>query len=168
MPQAVEQTVERIDVEPIATRDAYISAAREFLGVRWQHQGRTEQGIDCVGLLVVPAIRLGVLRPCDDITDYQRQQDGSQLSALLHQHCSRVPKWQEAQAGDILAIKFTDQPQHVAIITRAYDLRWGCAVIHAFGNSEIGGQVIEHRLDQSWLQSHRARIHAAFSIRGLE
>lgn len=162
MPQAVEQ------IEAVATRAEFVSIAREFLGVRWQHQGRTEQGIDCVGLLVVPAIRLGVLQPGDDITDYPRQQDGSQLSALLHRHCARLPRWQDGHLGDILAIKFTDQPQHVAIITRSYDPRWGCFVIHAFGNSEIGGQVIEHRLDQIWLQSHRARIHAAFSIQGLE
>lgn len=162
-PRAVAQMTDAI----IATREQYVAAAREFLGVRWQHQGRSAQGVDCVGLLVVPAIRLGVLTPGQDVTDYSRQQDGSQLAALLHRHCRRLPHWREASPGDILALRYADQPQHVAIVTRAWDARWGFKVLHAYGNDAIGGQVIEHRLDADWLRSHRAEIHAAFAIRGL-
>lgn len=151
----------------IATRAEYVEAARAFLGTRWQHQGRTEQGVDCVGLLVVPACRLGLLRPEDDVTNYSRQPDGEELSTLLHRYCIRLAKWQDAKAGDILAIKYVDQPQHVAIMTRDYDSRWGAYIIHAFGNAEMGGKVVEHRIDKRWLASHRAKIHAAFQIRGV-
>lgn len=151
----------------IASRESYVAEARRFLGVRWQHQGRSEQGVDCVGLLVVPACRLGLLRPEDDVTSYSRQPDGEELSALLHRYCLRLPKWQSARMGDVLAIKYADQPQHVAIVTRDYDPRWGVHIIHAFGNAEMGGKVIEHRIDRRWLDSNRARIHAAFSIKGV-
>jgi len=161
MPQVAEKA------EIIATRAEYVEAARSFLGVRWQHQGRSEQGIDCVGLLVVPACRLGLLRPEDDVTNYPRQPDGEELSALLHRYCVRLARWQDAQPGDVLAIKYADQPQHVAIVTRAYDSRWGAYIIHAFGNTETGGKVVEHRVDNRWLHSHMARIHAAFAVRGL-
>lgn len=161
MPQVAEKT------EIIATRAKYVEAARSFLGVRWQHQGRSEQGVDCVGLLVVPACRLGLLRPEDDVTNYPRQPDGEELSALLHRYCVRLPKWQDARMGDVLAIKYADQPQHVAIATRDYDERWGIHIIHAFGNSEAGGKVIEHRIDRSWLDTHRAKIHAGFAVKGV-
>ncbi|MBL8186597.1 MAG: hypothetical protein JNK38_01245 [Acidobacteria bacterium] len=164
MPQFAEPT---ITTESIATRDAFLAECRSFLGVKWQHQGRSEQGIDCVGLLIVPAIRLQILQPNQDVTNYPRQPDGEQLSALLHQHCRRLLDWKTAQIADILAIKFADQPQHVAIVTAPYHSQWGFHVIHAFGNSEMGGSVIEHRLDDVWLKSHRARIHAAFSIKGV-
>lgn len=163
MPQVAEPTT----TESIATREAFLAECRTFLGVKWQHQGRSEQGIDCVGLLVAPAIRLQILQADQDVTNYPRQPDGEQLSALLHQHCRRLADWKAAACADILAIKFADQPQHVAIITAPFHPSWGFHVIHAFGNSEMGGSVVEHRLDDNWLKSHRARIHAAFSIKGL-
>lgn len=153
--------------EIVASRADYVATARSFLGARWRHQGREATGVDCVGLLIVPAIRLGLLGPDQDVTDYPRQQDGAQLAELLRQHCRRLTRWQDAQPGDILAIKFAAQPQHVAIVTRPHDPRWGCHILHAWGNDEMGGSVVEHRLDNAWLSSHRARIHAAFEIRGL-
>jgi cell wall-associated NlpC family hydrolase len=30
-----------------------VSAARSWLGVPWRHQGRTRQGVDCAGLVVL-------------------------------------------------------------------------------------------------------------------
>ena len=160
MPQAAEQTT-------IATRAQFVEECRRLLGVRWQHQGRSEKGVDCVGLLVVPAIKLGILTPDQDMADYQRAPHGDRLDCLLHQHCQRLPDWKEAREGDILAIKYFQQPQHVMVVTRPYDQRWGFHVIHAFGNEQMPGSVVEHRLDQNWLQSHRARVHAGFSIKGV-
>lgn len=161
MPQVAEETI-----EPVCTREAFVAECRKFLGVRWLHQGRSANGVDCVGLLVVPATALGILTPEQDVANYPRQPDGEQLSGLLHQHCRRLSTPADAQPGDILAIKFADQPQHVAVVTR--NTQWGPYILHAFGNSEMGGSVIEHLLDGRWLKSHRAKIHAAFSIRGVE
>jgi hypothetical protein len=164
MPQAAEQ----IESSPaITTRAAFVEEARKYLGVRWQHQGRSILGVDCVGLLVMPAIALGVLTAEQDVRDYGRQQDGQELTRLLHQHCHRLTNWKEAREGDILAIKYDLMPQHVAIVTRAYRPQWGFHVIHAFGNAEMPGTVVEHRLDKAWLTSHRAKIHAAFWIKGV-
>lgn len=161
MPQVAEQTQIR------ATRAAFVAECRRLLGVRWQHQGRTGQGIDCVGLLVLPAIKLGIMAPDEDVADYERAPHGDRLDCLLHQHCRRLGDWQEAQMADILAVKYFDQPQHVLVVTRPYHPEWGFDVIHAFGNDEMPGEVVEHRLDDSWLQSHRARIHAGFQIKGI-
>lgn len=160
------ETIEENPQSAIATREAFVAECRRLLGVRWLHQGRSAAGVDCIGLLVVPAITLGILAPEDDVANYARQPDGEQLSSLLHTHCRRLAQSSAAQPADILAIKFADQPQHVAVVTRV--TQWGFYIIHAFGNSELGGSVIEHLLDHRWLKSHRARIHAAFQIKGVE
>ncbi|MGH9769561.1 MAG: NlpC/P60 family protein [Blastocatellia bacterium] len=151
----------------IATRAEFVAECRRLLSVPWRHQGRSEKGVDCVGLLVLPAIRLGILRPDQDVNNYQRAPHGDRLDCLLHQHCRRLGDWKEAKEADILAIKYFNQPQHVMVVTGPYDPRWGWYVIHAFGNDAMPGKVIEHRLDGNWLKSHRARIHAAFHIKGV-
>jgi cell wall-associated NlpC family hydrolase len=43
-------------------------AARQWLGVPFVHQGRTEWALDCVGLLVMAARGAGI--PIQDRTDY--------------------------------------------------------------------------------------------------
>src|SRR5262245_23773756 len=143
MPQDAEQ------IEIRCTREAFVAECRRLLGVKWQHQGRTGQGIDCVGLLVVPALRLGILAASDDIANYEHAPNDGRLDCLLHRHCRRLADWRFAQEGDILAVKYFDQPQHVMVVTREWNPEWGCYVIHAFGNDEMPGEVIEHRLDHS-------------------
>lgn len=164
MPQAAE--IVNAD-NSICSRDAFVAECRRFLGVRWQHQGRTNQGVDCVGLLVVPALRLGLIASSDDVANYEHAPQDGRLDCLLHKHARRLGDWRDVKEADILAVKYYDQPQHVMIVTRAWNYEWGCYVIHAYGNDDMPGTVIEHRLDDSWLDSHRARIHAAFSIKGV-
>ena len=123
MPQAAEQ------LEPtptIATRYEYLAECRKYLNTRWQHQGRSLKGIDCAGLLVVPALTLGILQPTDDVTNYGRTPHDDTLTVLLHKHCRRLDDWRMAQPADILAIKYAGpQPQHLMVVTKSYDVRWG-------------------------------------------
>lgn len=46
-------------------------AARDWKGVTYTHQGRSREGIDCAGLLVMVARDLGI--PYKDRTDYPRR-----------------------------------------------------------------------------------------------
>jgi len=162
------QLASEVETRPIiATRAQFVAECRKLLGARWQHQGRMENGVDCVGLLVVPALRLGILKVGDDKSDYQRNAQNDRLDCLLHYHCRRLPDWREARPADVLAIKYKEHLQHVMVVTQAHDPRWGFHIIHSFGSTEMGGGVVEHRLDDVWLKSHRARIHAAFQIRGV-
>lgn len=163
-PQVAETTESPI----LATRAAYVAACRALLGVRWVHQGRSPQGVDCVGLIVLPAIQVGLITADVATPDYQRGPKGDRLDQLLHEYGRRLPDWHEARPGDVLAVKYYDQPQHVMVITREWRQNWGFHVIHSFGSTEGGGGVIEHRLDSTWLKSHRAKIHAAFQFRGIE
>jgi cell wall-associated NlpC family hydrolase len=42
------------------TAQAVADAAASYEGVKWRHQGRDRNGIDCLGLLVMVAIDLGI------------------------------------------------------------------------------------------------------------
>ena len=42
-----------------ADPSAIVAAARTWLGVPWRHQGRTRQGVDCAGLVVLVGRGLG-------------------------------------------------------------------------------------------------------------
>jgi hypothetical protein len=48
-----------------------VKYARSWIGTRWTHQGRTEKGIDCVGLLYKTAQHFNL--PGEDILGYRRQ-----------------------------------------------------------------------------------------------
>jgi cell wall-associated NlpC family hydrolase len=163
MPQAAES----IEYPIIATRAQFVEACRSLLGVPWLHQGRSSAGVDCVGLITIPAIELGLLERENDVANYQRGPKGDRLDVLLHQHGVRLRNWKDAQPADILAIKYQSEPQHVMVVTRPWHPEWGFQVVHSFGSTELGGSVIEHRLDSVWLKSHRAKVHAAFRIRGI-
>ena len=32
------------------TREMVVAEARTWIGVKWRHQGRTREGVDCIGL----------------------------------------------------------------------------------------------------------------------
>ncbi len=71
------------------TADSFITAARAYLGVPWQHQGRSRFGIDCVGLLVCVARDLGI--QIEDMRAYEREPGAHDLARMLRRHCVSVP-----------------------------------------------------------------------------
>lgn len=70
-------------VEPLteAEREALVLAARAYIGVRWQHQGRTARGLDCAGLVMVALRSLG-RKPVDSI-GYPRRPYRNMLEATV-------------------------------------------------------------------------------------
>lgn len=93
--------------------EALIAVARGYLGVPWQHQGRSRHGIDCVGLLVCAAHDLGI--PVEDMRAYEREPRAHDLACLLRRHCVSV---RVARPGDIVLM---GRPStHVGILTDAH------------------------------------------------
>jgi cell wall-associated NlpC family hydrolase len=120
-----------------------IAAARRYLGVPWQHQGRDDQGIDCCGFIAESVIDAGAVRDVQFIRDYARQENGERMLYLLQQHCDPVERGDE-QIGNVLAlcdeqVKYPDRPTHLAFLSQM-EPYW--QMIHA---SEHG--VVEHRMD---------------------
>lgn len=136
------------------TAAAFVAQARSYLGVPWVHQGRTRDGIDCLGLVVESArVSHG---STVDVRDYAAQAQDETMLQLCQQHMDRV--WPaQMQVGDIAVIRYANQ-RHMAIITD-YPAPGEFGLLHA---SSIYGQVVEHRLDAAW----RRMILAAFRLRG--
>lgn len=128
-----------------------IEAARECLDTPFMHQGRlVGQALDCAGVAVHVFDRVGC--EVDQPAAYGRLPN----NAMLEYWADRQPflvRATDPQPGDILLMRFTGEPQHVAIYT-------GENLIHAY---EAIGRVVEHRLDDKW----RRRIVRVYRFKGL-
>lgn len=123
-----------------------VQAARTFEGTPFRHQGRAKWALDCAGLLILSALKMG--KAFDDIKGYSRSPDGRTLKAELDRQLNRVSR--EAEYGDVLLMRFGRAPQHLAIKTDK-------GIIHAY---EAAGGVVEHRLDDKWSR----RIIAVYEL----
>jgi len=131
-----------------------IAAARSVIGTPFRHQGRSEKGRDCVGLLAYIGDCLNI--EYLDISSYSPNPSGSLLEEALDSQPNifRIRDFSDMQAGDILVMRFRREPQHVAIFT-------GENIIHSYSTVGI---CCEHILDNTW----RRRIVRIYRIVGVE
>lgn len=118
---------------------AFVSAARELLGVKWRHRGRSLRGVDCVGLVALAGQR-SALPNAIDVSGYGREPWDDQL----RKGCDE--RWgapvDDVRAGDIVLVRWgVREPSHLAIV--GDHPLGGLTVIHAH---TLHG-VIEQRLD---------------------
>lgn len=147
---------ERVEID--AQAKSIVEAARELLGAPFLHQGRSARGLDCVGLLVLVARRLGLRYR--DSTTYGRCPNPRQLTDALSASCVRVDDpalvsppeeiWKQARPGDVVAfwIARAGLPQHVAIRTER-------GMLHTWANVR---RVVEHGMTDHW----RERVHSVW------
>lgn len=141
-------------------RDRIIMAAEGWLGVRWQHQGRSRAGIDCIGLIECVAAEVGLNPVCalDVSPGYGRVPDGRALKAGLDAHLVRLADPGHAQPGDVLLMRFEAAPQHVALLAHG---PFGPEIIHAWAGAR---RVVRHGLDATW----SSRIVLAYRFEGVQ
>lgn len=123
--------------------NALINTARSWLGVPFEHQGRSRGGVDCAGLLVCVYEDLG--RRLYDAHGYGRSPHRNLLETYLR-HNFEIGT--EIGPGSILLMRFDTEPQHIAICA-------GKTMIHAY---QKAGAVVEHRFADVW----RARVARVF------
>lgn len=127
-----------------------ISAARECLNTPFQHQGRiVGLALDCAGVAVHVASKWHTV---EQPPAYGRLPHDS----MLEQWIERQPFLERAthpQAGDLLLMRFENEPQHLAINA-------GETMIHAYQSI---GKTVEHNLDDKW----RRRIVRAYRFKGV-
>lgn len=128
-------------------------AARAWLGVPFVHQGRTREGLDCIGLLVMSARGCGL--SIHDRTDYPRHPNANLLDRCMAEQLEGPLPASGLNAGCVVTIDFRGAPRHVAIVGEQGGRQ---TLIHT---SYGVGRVIEHGLDQKWL----SRIHAVYRVR---
>ena len=138
-----------------ATRIQVVEAARRHLGVPWRHQGRSELGIDCVGLLVVVARELGLSEY--DLQGYDRRPNpGSFLQHFEAWGALRI-RIADALPGDTLVFNDGLYPCHAGWATLSCDQP---GVIHAYAPRR---RVVEERLAPDL----KRRQIAAFRLPGI-
>lgn len=137
-----------------------VALARARLGVRYQHQGRSNgQAFDCAGLPIDIGRELGL--DVQDVAGYGRTPVPAKMRAALDANLERVHGASTAmQVGDIAWLRFDREPQHLAIVGDY--LHGGFSLIHAYNGAGLC-KVIEHRLDATWLE----RIVAVWRYRGI-
>jgi len=68
--------------------EAFVTAARKYIGVPWVHQGRSKVGLDCVGLVVLAARDCGLDVPI--LADYGRFPNFPRMKRELMRFGNRV------------------------------------------------------------------------------
>jgi cell wall-associated NlpC family hydrolase len=130
-------------------RAAVVAAARGWLGTRWQHQGRSREGVDCVGLIVL--VRREVFGCSFDVEGYPRIATDETMQETCDQMLVRVA---EPEPGDVVVMSW-DRQRHIAIVG---DYAFGgLSLIHA---AILSRKVIETRLDDK----NRERIMGAWRM----
>lgn len=129
--------------------DDVISAARVCIGTPFRHQGRLPGvGLDCAGLGIVAAKAVGI--EIKDFSGYPRLPfDGMLKKMFDEQDCLRQLSINNAMPGDVLLMRISAAPQHVAILS------YNGFMIHAYQGV---GKVVEQRIDDFW----KRKIVAAY------
>jgi cell wall-associated NlpC family hydrolase len=95
------------------TPDKVVEVARSFLGTRFRHQGRNEAGIDCCGLVILVARKLGL--STYDTTDYDRRTSGDMFVNHFRDAGLLEIAIRDIKAGDIIITTDANFPCHCGI-----------------------------------------------------
>lgn len=139
----------------IVTREQIVEEARKWLGTPWRHQGRTDRGIDCAGLVVKVAHALG--QSTFDDTSYQRTAQKQKLMSYFEQELDTQPL-QQLRPGDVVLFRDNSYPCHVGIVTEKHGLPY---LIHAHA---IRRCVIEEPFTVEW----RSKWVAGYKFKGVQ
>lgn len=117
-----------------------VSKAREYLSVPYRHCGRDRNSVDCAGLILCAYKDAGVELP--PVPTYGRMVKPDFLLKMMNNRFKLIGGINNAELGDVIVLRFSHQPQHLAIFT-------GNAIIHSY---EKVGKVVEHRLADVWIK----------------
>jgi cell wall-associated NlpC family hydrolase len=126
---------------------------REWLGVKFRHQGRSKSGIDCIGLFAEAAREIGRTIPIP--SNYTHHPDQKVLFAELNRLFEKITK-AEMAVGDLLLMRFMDDQQRIPC--RHVAIRTDLGVLHSSAQFK---KVTEHGLDSEWME----KIEHVFRMR---
>lgn len=142
------------------TANEIIAAARAEVGTPFRHQGRIAgKALDCAGLVCHVANVLG-MDYCDQQGYSRHPSQGLLESALEDQPCLVRVSLSDMQAGDVLLMRFSCDPQHLSIHAGWNDAYRDDGIIHAWLQAR---KVSENRLTDEW----RGRIVRVYRFAGV-
>ncbi|WP_399677125.1 C40 family peptidase [Xenophilus sp.] len=131
-----------------------VASARKAIGTKWVHQGRSEDGLDCAGLVIKIGNELGLLDW--DIKDYERKASMSAMLDICREHLTEIPRV-ALQPGDLVVLRFKDT-NHIGIIGD-YP-HGGLSIIHA--QATAPRRVGENRFCDDWMKLIGCRLAGCF------
>lgn len=127
-----------------------VTAARAYLGAPWRHLGRGDRGVDCIGLVLLAAARIGVQIP--DPAPYDRAPQNSRLFDGIATHADRVAA---PEPGDVLLFRMGLYGGHVGIASMHPAYRT-LAVIHAYApRRHVVEQPFDHEIKAAFVAAFR-------------
>jgi len=120
-----------------------VHAARSFIGCRYRHQGRSREGVDCIGLPVLVRAELGLAAL--DVEGYARRTTDSEMLNFCRSHMHEVRR-DQMQPGDLL-VCMHGVTRHMAIVGDYPG--GGLSIIHAHLPNK---KVVECRLDEVFMK----------------
>ena len=139
-------------------RDGAVERLRELVArqVPFLHQGRSFDGIDCIGSLCYGFDYRGPVPnyPEDPINGELEGELTKLLGEplLSYSAVNRLTDWGPLQSLDILSMQYRGPIRHVAVVVPYIDQRQvpgGLSVVHT---DAMLGRVTEHILDAKWLR----------------
>ena len=119
-----------------------IEEARTYVGVRWQHQARTRNAVDCVGL-IVNISRTYKLADYDNAT-YRRAYTSDRITEhFIKAGCTPIA-CSKAQPSDILIVKDESWPCHCVILAENKE-----TIIHSHA---LRRKVVEELYSEYWIK----------------
>ena len=117
----------------------FTTEVRRWIGRPFLHQGRTWDGVDCIGLAVAVCKNCGLVAPDFDTGIYGRMPANDMLQRRIADHCEPLPT---ARAGSLVVIRWSREASHVALCL-------GDTIVHS--HERMGG-VIEHGYRGRWIR----------------
>lgn len=138
------------------TRNDLVSASLLHEGEPYLASGAQVCGMNCLGAFVLWLREAGLTALADEaepFVNYRRPiEPGDMLRRLYASKHLDLVRPKKLRAGNMILVKFGDEPQHVALITTS---RPYTSVIHACGRV---GKVLEQNMPPEWLISAEFRF----------
>jgi len=136
---------------PVVTGADLVREARALIDVRWVHQGRHAEGVDCIGLVVLARAALGLKTL--DVTDYAKRASDEAMLSYCRKNMVTIRR-DELRPGDILVMAFK-KDRHMAIVADYGG--GGLSIVHAHLPNK---RVTENILDETFL----VRVRGCFRM----
>lgn len=133
--------------------------ARTWIGTRWEHQGRSDDAIDCAGLILKVAQALGIFTL--EKADYPRMATDEMMLDLCREHLVEISR-ADLAPGDVVVMRYGSN-RHIGIIGDY--VHGGLTVIHA--QTMHPRRVVENQFNDNWLGQVAASVAGCFRFKGL-
>lgn len=129
------------------TRDEFATEIESFIGTPIAHMGRSENGVDCVGLIILAASRIGL--SINSEGSYGLLPSEGALTTALEHNAKRISR-NEVRRGDLVQVFKGQQARHVGVYV-GENVAGQPLYVHAWGEEgSVKKAILSDRVRQVW------------------